>query len=80
MTIERIQDFYNARPFKPFVLHLADGRAIPVHHPDFLAKAPSGRTIVVYQPDDSLNVIDLLLVTDLEVTAPRNGSRRRKSH
>ena len=78
MTIERAREFYNAQPFRPFVIHLADGRDIAVHHPDFLAAAPSGRTIVVYQPDDTMNVIDLLLVTDLEISARTNGARRRR--
>jgi hypothetical protein len=78
MTIERVRDFYNAQPFRPFVIHLADGRDIAVQHPDFVAAAPSGRTIVVYQPDDSMNVIDLLLVTDLEISARTNGARRRR--
>jgi len=77
MTIERFKDFYNAQPFRPFVIHLADGRQIPVHHPDFLATAPSGRTVGVYQPDDTFNMIDLLLVTDLEVVAG-NGRRKRR--
>jgi hypothetical protein len=76
MTIERVREFYDAQPFRPFVIHLADGRQIPVHHRDFMMAAPSGRTIVVQQPDDSLNVIDLLLVTDLEIRSGRNGSRR----
>ena len=31
--------------------------------------SPSGRTMIVYQPDDSFNIVDLLLVTDLEVDA-----------
>ena len=61
---------YNAAPFRPFIMHLADGRRIPVRHREFMATAPSGRTLVVYQPDDSFNIIDLLLVTDLEV---KNG-------
>jgi hypothetical protein len=78
MTIDQLRNFYNAQPFAPFVIHLADGRAIPVHHRDFLATAPSGRTVTVYQPDDSLNVIDLLLVTDLEVKPLGNGSRKRR--
>jgi hypothetical protein len=39
---------------------------------------PSGRTIVVCQPDDSLNIIDLLLVTDLKIKASANGSGKRK--
>jgi hypothetical protein len=66
MTIEKIRELYDAQPFQPFVIHMADGRKLEVRHPDFVAAAPSGRTIIVYQPDDSHNIIDLLLVTDLE--------------
>jgi len=40
--------------------------------------APSGRTLSVYQPDDTVNVIDLLLVTDLEVKPAANGSGKRR--
>ena len=78
MTIERLKELYDAQPFKPFLLHLADGREIPVRHRDFIMAAPSGRTIVVMQPDDSLNIIDLLLVTDVELKLTRNGSRKQK--
>jgi hypothetical protein len=74
MTIERIRDAYDKKPFQPFVIHLADGRSIPVLHREFMMAAPSGRTIVVQQPDDTLNIIDLLLVTDLELKpAAANG-------
>jgi hypothetical protein len=80
MTIETIRNFYNAQPFQPFVIHLADGRNVPVNHREFIASAPSGRTVTVYQPDDTMNVIDLLLVTDLEVRpAPIGSGRRRKA-
>ncbi len=67
---------YSAEPFNPFVMHLADGRNIPVHHREFMANAPNGRTAVVYQPDNSFNVIDLLLVTDLEFKNAGNGGRK----
>jgi hypothetical protein len=67
MTLNQIRNLYEAHPFQPFVIHLADGRAVPVHHRQFLASAPSGRTVIVYQPDDSFNIVDLLLMTDLEV-------------
>jgi hypothetical protein len=80
MTIDRLRNFYNAKPFQPFVMHLADGRVIPVLHPEYMASAPSGRTVTVYQPDDTMNVIDLLIVTDLEVKpGPTPSGRRRKS-
>lgn len=78
MTIEQLRAAYHAEPFRPFVLHLADGRQIPVHHHEFIMTVPSGRTIVVAQPDDAVNIIDLLLVTDLEFKPKRNGGPKRK--
>jgi len=73
MTIEQFKQTCHATPFRPFVLHLADRREIPVKHRDFVAISPSGRTLIVYQPDESFNTIDLLLVTDIEV---KNGRRQ----
>lgn len=78
MTIDQLRNFYDAQPFQPFVMHLANGREVLVRSCEFMASAPSGRTVIVYQPDDSWNVVDLLLVTDLEVRPARNGARRRK--
>jgi hypothetical protein len=66
MTIEQLRAAYQARPFRPFVFHLADGRQLPVSSSEFMIFSPSGRTVIVYQPDDSFNIVDLLLVTDLE--------------
>jgi hypothetical protein len=76
MTTNELQNAWKAQPFRPFVLHLADGRQIKVVHPDFLNRSPSGRTVIVYQPDESWNVIDLPLVTDLEIRS--NGHRKRR--
>jgi hypothetical protein len=76
MTVEQLKQVWKADPFRPFTIHLADGRNVSVQHRDFVAQSPSGRTIIVYQPDDSFNIIDLLLVTDLEV--PNGKSRRSK--
>lgn len=78
MTIDQLRNVYNAQPFRPFVIHLADGRQIPVHHRDFIMAVPSGRTLIVCQPDDTVNIIDLLLVTDLELKQTTNGSARRR--
>jgi hypothetical protein len=78
MTIEQIRNFYDAQPFRPFVIHLADGRDLPVRSREFMMTAPNGRTIAVYQPDSTMNVIDLLLVTDLEVKAVGNGAGKRR--
>jgi hypothetical protein len=79
VTIQQVRHLYDAQPFQPFIIHLADGRHVPVHHREFLASSPSGRTVIVYQPDDSFNVIDLLLVTDLEVKPAAGSGKRRKT-
>ncbi len=76
MTIEQLRKLHAARPFQPFDIHLADGREITVHHPEFLAQSPTGRTIVVGLADGTHEVIDLPLVTSLKTR--RNGSRRRR--
>lgn len=78
MTIEQLKSVYDNQPFKPFVIHLADRREIPVLHREFILTVPSGRTIIVCQPDDTVNIIDLLLVTDLEMKPATNGNGKRK--
>ena len=77
MKIDEIRNLRDAVNFQPFALHLADGRAIPVRHRDFLMTSPSGRTVIVYQPDDSFDVVDVMLITSLRVKS-LNGRSRRK--
>jgi hypothetical protein len=83
MTIEQLEAYYRARPFRPFRLHLADGTSVHVPHPEFLSRTPGGRTITVYTGPESAEILDLLLVTKITVgngsRAKRNGkfSRRR---
>jgi len=78
MNIEQLRKLYEARPFRPFIIHLADGQQIPVQHAEFLATSPSGRIITVFLPDDTANIIDLLLVTNLEVKPTANGAGKRR--
>jgi hypothetical protein len=65
MIVEQIKAASQVEPFRPFVLHLADGREIAVPHREFLYLFPSGRSVLVAQSDESFNIIDSLLVTDL---------------
>jgi hypothetical protein len=74
MTIQQLRAAHRATPFRPFTLHMADGRSFHVPHPDFLSMSPTGRTVIVYQEDDSFSIIDLLLMTEIEMS-PAAGSR-----
>jgi hypothetical protein len=69
MDIDGIRQALHRHPFEPFTIRLADGRALPVPHPDFIAVAP--RRIVVLAEDSSWSVIEPLLVVSLD----HNGAR-----
>ncbi len=66
MTIDQLLQVIRAQPFKPFRLNLADGRHLEIHHPEFVARSPSGRTAIVYKPDESFEIVDLLLVVSID--------------
>lgn len=70
MTVQQLDNIHRARPFRPFTIHMGDGRALHVPHPEFLSRSPSGRTVIVYGNDESFSVLDLLLLTELEVGPP----------
>jgi hypothetical protein len=76
MTAERVREFLGVQPFRPFLVHLADGRSVIVKHPETLVLSPSGRTAMVSRPGDTTSIIDLMLVTELE-RLPANGSGSR---
>ena len=79
MKIEKIRAVLRAEPFRPFWIHLADGGRLAVKHEDFVALEPAGREIIVYQPDNSHQIVDVMLVTRLEFQA-RNGSHLKKKN
>ena len=65
MTVEQLTKLHEARPFRPFTIHMADGTSVRVKHPECLWRTMGGRTIFVNTVDDEVEIIDLLLVTRL---------------
>ena len=78
MTAEQLRRAYQARPFIPFTISMGDGRRFRVPHSEFMIMTQSGRVACVVNEDDTFSVLDLLLMTELQLdTAPRttpNGS------
>jgi hypothetical protein len=76
MTTEQLRRVHNTRPFVPFFLHSADGRALRVNHPENLAFNGAGRTVNVVTGDES-EIVDLLLIASIRFPAendtPQNG-------
>jgi hypothetical protein len=80
MIIQEIQRLREEKPFQPFRILTADGRAYDVMHPEFLAQSASGRLITVGLPDDSFVTLDLLLVSGIHrgIKLGKNGAKRRR--
>jgi hypothetical protein len=73
MTTEQLRTAQRTTPFQPFIIRMADGRTFSVPHPDFLSISPAGRTVVIFNVDGSANVLDRLLMTELELSAPSSS-------
>jgi hypothetical protein len=73
MTTEQFRATLHQTPFHPFKIRMADGRAFDVQHRDFVALSPSGRTVIVFGSDENYSILDLLLMSELEVHAS-NGN------
>ena len=74
MTREQLITVHQAKPFRPFVLHLADGDSIPVKHPELLWRTTGGRTIFINTGGENVSIVDLLLVTRITMA---DGSKPR---
>jgi len=67
---ENLYEVIHAAPFQPFALCLADGTRVSVPHPDFIAHVPGGRTAAVFGRDESLHIVDVMLVAKIEIGPP----------
>jgi hypothetical protein len=55
------------RPFQPFTIRLADGRMVPVPHPEVIAVG--NRRVIVVDPETEMyTVLEPLLIVSLEST------------
>ena len=73
MTSDAVHKSLHAEPFKPFSLRLTDGSLLPVPHPDFIAVSRGGRTVIVFTEGENFSILDLGLVTAIELSSP-NGN------
>jgi len=67
MTADEVLRFKNAAPFRPFEMLLADGRALPIPHPDFISVVETNEMAHLFDSSDGEETIDLMLVVSLRV-------------
>jgi hypothetical protein len=82
MHLDGLREALRKVPFVPFAIRLADGRSLPVKHPEFVAVGP--RLAVVMADDNSWSVLEPLLIVSLDYSpggksAGNGKSKRRRS-
>ena len=74
MRVEEIRNAQHAQPFRPFTMHLADGRQFLINHPEFLFVGPVGRVAIVQDVAGNIEIIDPLMVTSLSMASGQTAS------
>ena len=80
MDLNPIRNALKKQPFRPFDLCLADGRRVPVKHPEFVAM--NQRIVIVTDGESATKILEPLFIVSLEHVSDDkkkgNGSQRRK--
>jgi hypothetical protein len=80
MDLNSIRSALRETPFVPFVLRLADGRQVPVKHPEFVAM--NNRIVIVTDERSDTKILEPLLIVSFERSPNSdksgNGKHKRK--
>ena len=71
MKLNTLRDLRDTAPFKPFEIHLADGRALNMVTPDHLFFMPNSSEFIVVLGDGGFRIVESSQV----VSAGRSSSR-----
>jgi len=74
MKADHLRSASRARPFRPFRIHLADGREIPVGHPENVTVTSDDRCVFVYVPGEGFELLDVPLVTGIDYRRRKRGA------
>lgn len=58
MRLKTLREMRDAAPFRPFDIHLADGRVLPVVTTDHLLFLPKNPEFIVVLPDGGFRIVD----------------------
>ena len=76
MTMKKLREHLEIRPFQPIVVRTVSGARHAVRHPDYLFIPPVGDTFLVVEEDGAMHHIDISYVEAVE-TLPKS---RKSAH
>ena len=77
LNVKTIRERLLQAPFKPFAMHLSDGRKILVKHPEFVAVG--GSVVLVTDLEDNVRRVDSLHIVSLD-DVPEKKRNGKHSH
>ncbi len=75
MRTESLHEVIHAEPFRPFRLILANGRDVPVPHPDWVWLRNGTRTLVWMDELERVKILDIALILGVEMDEPTPAGR-----
>jgi hypothetical protein len=69
-----VRELLSAKPFAPFVVHVADGREYRVPTAEHASVSPRGGRVSIWNDDDTQTILPALLISGVKVSA--NGRRK----
>ena len=73
MNADRFTRLVKRKPFRPFLVRMADGQKLDVTHPESVLVLPALRMAAIATGDGGLELVNLPLVTSVRY---ERGSRR----
>lgn len=65
MSPDRIRDKIHATPFAPFFVEMTGGKRVRVQGRDYVILSPAGRTLIVYDDTERVEMLDVSQITDI---------------
>ena len=75
MLGDEIQKLLHAQPFRPFRVHVLDGRALEIPHPDFALLTREHEMLVIDTEDEGLEMMNVDQITRFTLRRKQTKSK-----
>ena len=75
MLGDEIQKLLHAQPFRAFRVHVSDGRALEVPHPDFALLTRDHEMLVIDTEDDGLEMVNVDQIARFSIGRKKTKSK-----
>ena len=75
--VEQIRNYWRAVPFRPFQIHLSDGRVFEILSPDMVWVTPNNVAVVWIAAENAFERLNVLHITSVTFEPRMNANERK---